>query len=96
LLEAIENDENYVPAHIDLGFYYYAVEDDSEKALGYFEQAINKSASHLREAIIGKAKALADLDRHQEALACLNGNVIADADFGLIREELSEQDSSGH
>lgn len=22
LLEAIENDENYVPAHIDLGFYY--------------------------------------------------------------------------
>lgn len=88
LLEVINNDENYIDAYLELGFYYYSIEDDCEKALKCFSNAIDKSTNHLREAIIGKTKSLADLHRHTEALACLDEKLIDEKYFELIRKEL--------
>lgn len=88
LLKAIKDDENYIDAYIELAFYYYAVVDDARKALLFFDQAICRSKSCLREALTGKAKSLTDLGRSKDALTCLRDQVIDEADFELIRKEL--------
>ena len=90
LLDVIKNDEYYIEAYIDLAFYYYAVEDNSEKSLSFFDQAISRSKNCLREAIIGKAKALADLNKIKESLTCLDDEKLIDeTDFELIRNEIN-------
>jgi hypothetical protein len=90
LLDALKSDENYINAYIELAYYYYAVDDDAQKALIFFDQAISKSKGYLREAIIGKAKSLVDLDREKEALLCLNERFVNESDFELIRKEILE------
>src|SRR5437016_1306655 len=58
---ALEIDENYVPALIELAFFKYSVQDNATAALPFFERAIEESLSQLREAVEGKAKCLAEI-----------------------------------
>jgi tetratricopeptide (TPR) repeat protein len=58
-------------ALIELGHFLFAVEDDARAACKQFDRAITQCKKFLKDALLGKAKALAELERRQEALACL-------------------------
>jgi tetratricopeptide (TPR) repeat protein len=76
---ALEIDPDYVPALIELGYFYSAVKDDVASALAWFEKAIAVSRAQLTEAAIGGSQCLAELssepvaanflrDLHRQAL----------------------------
>ena len=68
LRQALEDDDEYVPAILDLAWYYHAVEDDPAKALPLFERAYELSRQNLTEAIAGKVEALEELAFPGEAM----------------------------
>jgi len=65
--EALRLDEGYVPALLELAWFYYAVEDDSARALPLFEKAIALSQERLTEAVIGKARCLEERETPEAA-----------------------------
>jgi tetratricopeptide (TPR) repeat protein len=93
LHKATDLDEHGPMPLIELGHYLYALDDDSKEACKYFDKAIALCKRLLQEAYLGKAKALGDLERTDEAFACLakayleaqNGNKAANG-----REILAE------
>jgi len=66
-LEALRQDQDYVPALLELGWFYYVVENDAEKALPLFERALATSLEQLKEAIRGKRGCLEELKSNDEA-----------------------------
>lgn len=98
LLEVIDADDSYLDAYIELAYYYYAVADDSEKALVFFDRAASLSRGCLRDAVIGRARSLADLGRLQDALACLDERVFDNSELDLLKRELNDLwgDSPNH
>lgn len=56
---------------LELGHFAFAVEDDAKGALRSFDRAIRLCQEMLTDAWAGKAKALAQLQHREEALACL-------------------------
>src|SRR4051794_27918137 len=50
---ALEEDRDYVPALLELGWFYYAVQDEAGKGLPFFERALTTSLQQLRETIKG-------------------------------------------
>jgi tetratricopeptide (TPR) repeat protein len=56
---------------IELGHFHYAVEDDASAASKAYAKAIERSKTLLIDALLGQAKALTELGRKPEALACL-------------------------
>jgi hypothetical protein len=66
-LDALEQDSEYVPALIELGWFYYAVEDDARMALPLFERAIAVGLEQLREAIKGKRDCVEELQSGEAA-----------------------------
>jgi tetratricopeptide (TPR) repeat protein len=85
---ALELDPDSLPALLELGWYYHAVEDDSERALPFFERAIELSREHLTEAARGRAGCLAELSSQAAAAASLKSLHQA----GLLVEKLSEEE----
>jgi tetratricopeptide (TPR) repeat protein len=83
-LEALRQDQDYVPALLELGWFYHAVEDDAEKALPFFEKALATSLGELKEAIRGKKGCLEELKSSDEAEAFVRGIVSS----SLREEEL--------
>jgi tetratricopeptide (TPR) repeat protein len=65
--EALRLDDGYVPALLELAWFYYAVEDDSARALPLFEKAIALSQEQLTEAVIGKARCLEERETPEVA-----------------------------
>ena len=68
-LKALEVDPEYVPALIELAFFYYAVEDDAEKALPLFDRAIEISRAQMTDAVVGKSDCLEELQSKAVAAA---------------------------
>jgi tetratricopeptide (TPR) repeat protein len=64
---ALVTDPFYVPALLELGWFFYAVGDDAATALPHFEKALDVSLEQLKEAIRGKAGCLEDLYSSMEA-----------------------------
>jgi tetratricopeptide (TPR) repeat protein len=58
-------------AHLELGWFKYAIEDNAKQSVRHFEAAIDLAQRLLRDALTGKAKALAELGQREEALGCL-------------------------
>lgn len=58
---ALSTDPEYVPALLELGWFYYAVEDDAKRALPFFDRAIAVSLEQLKEAIKGKRDCVEEL-----------------------------------
>lgn len=56
---------------IELAYFTYAIDDDARGASRLFRGAIARCRELLREALLGQAKALTELGREGEALACL-------------------------
>ena len=61
LRTAIELDEDYIPALIDLGWFHYAIQDDAKKGLSYFVRAEELGKAQVEEARDGKEKCLEEL-----------------------------------
>ncbi len=68
---AIALDEKSPAALIELGKYIFAVEDDTMAATKVLAGAIRLSKHLLKEAFLAQAEVLVELERRQEALACL-------------------------
>jgi tetratricopeptide (TPR) repeat protein len=68
---AAELDDQAPAALIELGDYQYAIEEDAKAASRYFGKAIALCKDLLKNALLGQAKALAELDQRSAALACL-------------------------
>jgi tetratricopeptide (TPR) repeat protein len=77
LLRAIALEPHNVEAHTELGYFYYAIMAQSDKAIPYFEHAEKDAERALVDAILGKAKALIDLDLFNEAAEFLKHSYFA-------------------
>lgn len=53
--------KNYVPALLDLGWFYYVVEDDAKTGLSYFLKAEELIRAQMEEASDGKEQCLEEL-----------------------------------
>lgn len=62
-LQILGQDGDYVPALLELGWFYFSVEDDAKRAMPLFERAISLSRSQLNEAIKGKEDCLEELQQ---------------------------------
>jgi len=62
LRQALEEDDEYVPAILDLAWYHHAVEDDPATALPLFERAYELSRRNLTEAVDGTSDCLEELE----------------------------------
>ena len=59
-------------ALVELGHFHYSLEDDAKAANKTFERAVVACRRLLIEALLGKAKALHEMERITEARACLD------------------------
>ena len=58
---ALERDEKYPPALIEMGYYCWVMEDDAKQGLAYFDSAIAVIEGLLAEAREGREKCLEEL-----------------------------------
>jgi tetratricopeptide (TPR) repeat protein len=63
--------ESPVPL-IELAYLVFAFGDDARAASRYFQQAIERCRELLKSALLGRAEALAELERNDEAIDCLS------------------------
>ena len=96
---AVELDDQSPAPLIELGHFLYAVQDDAEAASKYFDKAIDLCKRLLKEALLGQAKALAELERNAEAFACIaqsywlqsgNGKALNGPESEAILEQLKD------
>ncbi len=99
LLRAVELDEESPVPLLELAHFLFAAEDDAKAASQYFAKAVNLCKRLLKEALLGQAEALADLERTPEALACLmeaywlqaqNGKLASDEEILQRLENLGQ------
>lgn len=64
---ALEIDGSYIPALLELAWFYHAVDDDVRQALPLFSKAIDISWSALQEALRGKAECLEEMDLNKRS-----------------------------
>lgn len=86
---ALYIDKDYVPALLDLAWFYHAVEDDSGRALPFFERALEISQDSLREAVKGKMRCLEEIDSPDAAQRFL-----AQMAHDVLKPEEFEEDGS--
>ena len=67
LEEALKLDDEYLPALLELAFFYHMVDDDSARALPLFEKANEISLASLAEALEGTARCLEELESPEAA-----------------------------
>ncbi len=71
LQQAVALDKDSPAAAIELGYFLDAVEDDPQAAVKAFSDGIRAARRGLIDGLLGKARALLQLDRRPEALTCL-------------------------
>ena len=71
LQRAVDLGDGTPNPHLELGHFTFAVADDAKASLNHFDHAFALSRRLLQDALVGKAKALAELDRREDPLACL-------------------------
>ncbi len=72
LKRAVALDDRNADAWLELGHFQFAVEDDAKAAEKCFSRAIGASSAALVAALLGRAGALEELGRKQEAFDCLS------------------------
>jgi tetratricopeptide (TPR) repeat protein len=71
LRRAVELDEDSPGAWKELGHFLSAVEDDARGASRCFDKTISLCKRLLAEALLANAQSLTELERREEALACI-------------------------
>lgn len=85
--KALLIEPDYLPALAELGFFYYAIKDDSAQALPFFRRAIEIGRLQLTEVAIGMAGCLEEL-QSQEVASDFLGELHRRA---LVEEKLDEE-----
>ncbi|HEY0553122.1 MAG TPA: hypothetical protein VGG20_02590 [Thermoanaerobaculia bacterium] len=95
-LEALKQDDEYVPALLELGWFYYAVEDDAERALPLFDRALAGSLGQLKEAIKGKKGCLEEVqsdEAAEEFVRDMVGKALKEEEFSEVAQEEGQKKS---
>lgn len=71
LESAVEFDDESPTAQLELAHFVDAVDDDAAKAAALFAAAATRAKAQLLDALVGRARALIQLNRRPEAIACL-------------------------
>lgn len=71
LRRSVELDPESPAGWLELGHFLNAVEDDAQEANQCFAKAAALSRQFLKEALLGQAQTLTDLQRPADALACV-------------------------
>jgi lipopolysaccharide biosynthesis regulator YciM len=74
LERAINVDDEYLPALIDLGYFQLNVMDDAEAAVPLLRQALSISVDNITEVILGLAQCISETNSPNAALAFLQEN----------------------
>jgi tetratricopeptide (TPR) repeat protein len=65
-LSALELDSENVEARLELGWYYFAVQDDAQRALQYFQAAIVVANRQLAEGLDGKQQCESEIQEAEQ------------------------------
>lgn len=71
-LAAIQIDDTYVDAYLELGWFYFSVMDDAARAKPMFEKAVSVCSDQSAEAVKGIASCLAETQGKPNALQYLD------------------------
>jgi hypothetical protein len=74
LNRALLLDDEYVPAMMELAYFFLNVKDNAAKALGIFQKALPIVKDNATETTLGLAKSLAECDSPEAALAFLSAH----------------------
>ncbi len=69
--QAIALDDRFLPALLEKGHYQFAVEDDAKGAAKIFDQAVRIATEFLIASLLGRAMALLEAGRKEEAFHLL-------------------------
>lgn len=94
LKRALSIDEEYLPAIIDLAYFYLNVLDDAGAAKELFERAIKLCREEVTEVITGLAQCLAEKESKEAALNFLNDATSHTLDQERVEEVKKEISSS--
>lgn len=72
LQQALDLDSDYLPALLELGFFYLRTMDDVKKAWPLFERARDVCTDDATDTVIGLTECIAELDSPKAALNFLN------------------------
>lgn len=79
LQQAIELDDEYLPAVLELGYFYLNVMDDPRRAMPLFERARHLATENATETLIGLAECISETDSPNAALELLEvENLVTD------------------
>ena len=93
LEQALDVDDEYVPALIDLGYFHLNVMDDAEAALPLLRKAFSISADNITEAVMGLAQCISETDSPRAALTFLQDNSTFTIDAAKLEELKAQSDS---
>jgi hypothetical protein len=80
LQQALDLDSDYLPALLELGFFYLRTMDDVKKAWPLFERARDVCTDNATDTVIGLSECIEELDSSKAALDFLNKqNLLLDA-----------------
>lgn len=91
---AISLDDQYLPATLDLAYFYLNVLDDAERGNPLFRRALELCKEATTEAIVGAAQCIAELDSDGAALEFLSSAYTQTLDLDQIKEAREELLSS--
>jgi tetratricopeptide (TPR) repeat protein len=88
--QALEIDEEFAPAIIELAWFYLNTLDDAIQAAPFFERAVRLNKLLLTEAIIGMAKCLLETKTKDIAMKYLEESINGSLDLIQIQKTISE------
>lgn len=90
LQQALDVDDEYLPALIDLAYFHLNVMDDAEAASPLFRKALSISTDNVTETVIGLAHCISETDSPNAALAFLQRNATLMVDSSKLEELKAE------
>jgi|SRR5215217_397999 len=72
LQQALDLDSDYLPALLELGFFYLRTMDDVKKAWPLFQRARDVCTEDATDTVVGLTECIAELDSPKAALSFLN------------------------
>jgi tetratricopeptide (TPR) repeat protein len=90
LEQALDLDDEYAPALIDLAYFHLNVSDDAETALPLLRKALSISKDSITECVIGLGQCISETDSPNAALAFLQRNAQLTIDSSKLEELKAE------
>ncbi len=91
--QALEMDEDFTPAIVELAWFYLNVLDDAKRAAELFEKAVNSQKQLLTEAVVGKAKCLMETETKDATKSYLAEITSSCLDSNELQKVLEEVES---